>query len=517
MYNGVDLSGIDRDRLVRGAGRKNPRTRQGDYYPLNLTPASTLIDNGQRTISKNAGAASESDTIDVSVLTERKEKGRKEKGKVRSKGADDRSHTKKRERDEAVNAFLFDSEDDDVAAPAKKGTKLKVLKKKKKEPLEGERNELVQLNSKKRKNWEGRKETTEVSSKKRNIGTDNTTNAKDNKNDTLKNRKDDVPKPLLQKVANEVGTEKGDKVSQNSQNSRSNEAKAFGDFKMEYRALLDIEFGSIERVRPKLPRLMWENHKVLMGDSSSCGSACTCFRQIEALMDGVVDKCIANLKERGESNVADASLIQKSMTGFIDHFKPRFYDKLANEYPSDSPKQLLQRLLKMWSFHVGQKCHSKCTCGSDWEVRFGKGDPKKDITSQGTSLTSNNGAIQETSNGKNGRTPSMQQKGFLDRPIAKKSRPSSTLPSSLISSKTSSSSSTVYKKYEVKFKTSEPMGAFFVTEGQKCKVKSLFDAGQAKRDLRVTRGELKHLCRKKYVECLSHHLSRRNHCRLSKN
>ena len=62
MYNGVDLSGIDRDRLVRGAGRKNPRTRQGDYYPLNLTPASTLVDNSKRAISKNAGATSESDT-----------------------------------------------------------------------------------------------------------------------------------------------------------------------------------------------------------------------------------------------------------------------------------------------------------------------------------------------------------------------------------------------------------------------------------------------------------------------
>ena len=53
----------------------------------------------------------------------------------------------------------------------------------------------------------------------------------------------------------------------------------------------------------------------------------------------------------------------------------KFYNKVKNEFPSDSPRQILNKLVGMWSLHkterrFGLHCKVTCSCAEAWKSIF---------------------------------------------------------------------------------------------------------------------------------------------------
>mmetsp|Transcript_21886 Transcript_21886/g.26804 ORF Transcript_21886/g.26804 Transcript_21886/m.26804 type:complete len:755 (-) Transcript_21886:870-3134(-) len=59
------------------------------------------------------------------------------------------------------------------------------------------------------------------------------------------------------------------------------------------------------------------------------------------------------------------------MVGFTSNFCGKFYERILNQFPNDTPSQILERLLKMWKKHTTQRrfgitCKDNCPCGGSW-------------------------------------------------------------------------------------------------------------------------------------------------------
>jgi hypothetical protein len=176
--------------------------------------------------------------------------------------------------------------------------------------------------------------------------------------------------------------------------------------------------------------------------------------------------------------------------GFVNHFVPRFYGLLSKQYPSESPKQLMQRLVKMWPAHqkhrmYGVQCHASCECEGGWELVFGKGDPETVARNRKQKQGSITGHTDEPS--------TQKQKASTATMMGEGSRSTSAhqQPIPGVIPRKSSTGSTLLQKYEVVFEPHrELMGAFFATEQGKCKIISLFKKGKARRDPRIQPGKL---------------------------
>lgn len=58
---------------------------------------------------------------------------------------------------------------------------------------------------------------------------------------------------------------------------------------------------------------------------------------------------------------------------------PKFLPKVRSKYPDETPRQTLDRLVKMWELHLkqanfGSRCEETCMCGAGWKRVFRRGD-----------------------------------------------------------------------------------------------------------------------------------------------
>jgi hypothetical protein len=287
-------------------------------------------------------------------------------------------------------------------------------------------------------------------------------------------------------VANQTTTpvaSVGESASQPRKVSRKRKVLIYGNFKGAYKPLVDIEYGSMAKINlHKVFSAMWAKHKQMMGEDSECDSTCACFTKIQEMTEHVIDNYVEDQKAKNQP--VEATL------GFVNHFVPRFYGLLSKQYPSESPKQLMQRLVKMWPAHqkqriYGVQCRASCECEGGWELVFGKGDPEtvaRNRKQKQGSITSH--TYEPFTQKQKASTATMMGEGSRSTSAHQQLIPG-------VLSRKSAMGSTLLQKYEVVFEPhQELMGAFFATEQGKCKIMSLFKKGKARRDPRIQPGKL---------------------------
>ena len=156
---------------------------------------------------------------------------------------------------------------------------------------------------------------------------------------------------------------------------------AYLHFAKKYHDVKEIEYKHVGLYLPAVNKSMWKQHKRMFG--ADCNETCPCPSRLRELTKYVVRDAVAITKKRHPQwkpqwkNV-DGMKHRDSPVGFTDRFVPKFYSRLQQEFPSETPAQLLERLLRMWERHrsqvrFGMKCPRGCECNEAWEILFKKG------------------------------------------------------------------------------------------------------------------------------------------------
>lgn len=155
-------------------------------------------------------------------------------------------------------------------------------------------------------------------------------------------------------------------------------AQSFKNFQKKYSAAERIEFGNTPVKHVQGISYMWLRHKAIMGKDAFCDDKCLCVNRVGKLQKNVARYYIEDQEARGVK--VDPKEIKG--VGFLTNFKRKFMPKLKKEYPDESLRQLLDRLVAMWPIHVKQRiygltCNENCECEESWDLLFGRGDPSK--------------------------------------------------------------------------------------------------------------------------------------------
>jgi hypothetical protein len=163
-----------------------------------------------------------------------------------------------------------------------------------------------------------------------------------------------------------------------SESSPKEKVAAYRFFLNKYKDVLSVEYSCSGIVTNMAASQMWRQHKNQYGPI--CSDNCNCVFDLPLLTATVVEtKVKAELKNpKSKWNKARILHGDKSPTGFVDSFAPKFLPMLKAEFPHESPKQLLHRLLGMWQQHLRQRnfglyCNDTCTCIEGWCQVFRKG------------------------------------------------------------------------------------------------------------------------------------------------
>jgi hypothetical protein len=259
----------------------------------------------------------------------------------------------------------------------------------------------------------------------------------------------------------------------------------YNNFKDKYKTLVEIEYGGADIHYQTACSSMWAQHKSLHGNDA-CDDECDCVRRLKMLTRNVVDDYIRRQRKKGNYVKSDSLQI----SGFVKYFAPRFMILLRKEYPESKPAELLQRLVDMWPFHqkhrmLGMQCREVCECNQVhvWEEVFCKGDKEK---------------AQNMSSLRRRTFPSpASKKRRLTLGLAQTNtelEESATQLAPLSTTNVIERPAGLLKNYEISFDTYDPLGAYFVTDtagpsgDDRCKIVSLWNKGQAKRDARIQPG-----------------------------
>jgi hypothetical protein len=248
-------------------------------------------------------------------------------------------------------------------------------------------------------------------------------------------------------------------------------------FVKKYFAIVDIEFQRTGIMNKKVNSIMWAKHKQLLG--LMCNDNCQCLLKLRELASEVLSKYAKEEQKKDKNWRPDDNLVP---VGFIEHFMPRFLPRLIIKYPEDSHKEQTQRLVDMWATHKRQRmfgltCREDCDCEEAWEMLFGEGDVAK---------------AEAMSKGGSG-SASKKRKLAPNAAVAIAVSDPSAAP---LPRKTPAPAKRARNRipYEVKFVSTKPLGAYFVTEdgpeGSHCKVHSICNKGQAQSDPRIRPGKL---------------------------
>jgi hypothetical protein len=250
-------------------------------------------------------------------------------------------------------------------------------------------------------------------------------------------------------------------------------------FTKKYFDVNKIDFQRTGIGQKKVFSIMWARHKELFGHDAICNDDCQCLLKLKELTSNVSSKYAKEEQEKDKNWRQDDNL---APAGFVEHFMSRFLPRLIIKYPKDSHKEQLQRLVDMWVIHgrhqmFGLTCRENCACEEGWEMLFGEGDVAK---------------AEAMSKGGSG-PASKKRKLGPDMAVATSASNPSAAP---LPRKTPAPGkrASVRIPYEVKFTSTAPLGAYFVTEngpeGSHCKVHSICNKGQAQSDPRIRPGKL---------------------------
>jgi hypothetical protein len=256
--------------------------------------------------------------------------------------------------------------------------------------------------------------------------------------------------------------------------SRFDKVANFRRFKDKYKPFVDIEYKGTDISNMRAYSSMWDRHKELFGEEHLCDDACICYARTKRLSKNVAEDYVAFQQKKGNP------VGSVETAGIADHFAPRFLRLLKKEYPKLKPSEFIQRLSAMWKFHqmnsmFGIKCNKNCQCREEWEGLFCKGDiGRAEEESQRTSHHSSKRRKLDTSSDTSpAKAPGIT--GGLTIPRKSQQGVERTV--------------SAQKTYEITFDTHAPLGAYFVNDGDKCKVHSIYSKGQFKKDTRLAPGK----------------------------
>jgi hypothetical protein len=142
-------------------------------------------------------------------------------------------------------------------------------------------------------------------------------------------------------------------------------------FEIKYRQLVGLEFKSTNIDQTMIIKSMWNVHKMMFGECSSCDDGCACYQATRNIIVAAISTIAPSPVERHVN-------VQKEMTGILEYFLPRFIDKLKKKYPRESIADLFQRAIDLWSEHEGSRlcglrCGDDCQCEKELDWLFGQG------------------------------------------------------------------------------------------------------------------------------------------------
>ena len=165
----------------------------------------------------------------------------------------------------------------------------------------------------------------------------------------------------------------GDKDRKNIQSSKQQKNfNAYTGFSKFYKPVRDIEFSGTGINAARVSKAMWDCHKEKFG--KTCGDDCPCPEHLPYLTSTVAISFIANKTKKDPMWKNDLA----APVGFSTSFASKFFQKLQEEHPNETPKQILARLVLMWKEHMrikrfGMRCSENCPCREGWDAVFKRG------------------------------------------------------------------------------------------------------------------------------------------------
>jgi len=144
---------------------------------------------------------------------------------------------------------------------------------------------------------------------------------------------------------------------------KSAASSSYFHFQEKIHTAQSIEYGGLDIHRNSIISSMWNRHKIKFGDS--CSKNCPCVCDLQYLASNV----ITDITESQEQNVNTKPF----PVGFINNFCRKFFKKVKESFPKDSPADTLEKLVMIWNEHrkqrnFGVKCKKECPCLDGWKV-----------------------------------------------------------------------------------------------------------------------------------------------------
>jgi hypothetical protein len=197
---------------------------------------------------------------------------------------------------------------------------------------------------------------------------------------------EETPRVVESSRMKDLGTDRSPTSTETEERQSPKEAAAekqrkgvseYKKFLETYNDVKEIEYNGSGLHGQGVNGCMWASHKNRYG--TSCDEECECPRDVKFLTSSVVDSHFKRERKKDAfwKNPFDFEE-DGSPVGFVNHFIPKFFPMLESEFPDETPKQILVRLVPMWREHrknqrFGIKCNENCSCNEGWELVFKKG------------------------------------------------------------------------------------------------------------------------------------------------
>eukprot|EP00934_Nitzschia_sp_Nitz4_P009129 Nitzschia sp. Nitz4//scaffold11_size288233//151696//157122//NITZ4_000776-RA/size288233-augustus-gene-0.278-mRNA-1//1//CDS//3329534080//9119//frame0 len=286
---------------------------------------------------------------------------------------------------------------------------------------------------------------------------------------------------------NEAKVPKGAKLAKKDTSADMvDKKKSYDSFIAKYKDTVAIEYEGYIQNQQAFSS-MWRQHREVQGVAAFCDDSCTCVGKLPKLVKYVIGDFIESQNKKGVT--VNQGEIRK--VGFATWFTKRFLPQLKNEYPRESPRQLLDRLVAMWRIHVkhptyGLTCRKECECSEEWNGIFMKGRNESDEIGDTSAV-----AVETV-------IPSIPKKAVSDPNLPTVSDPQS-LPRKGMTTSVSNLLSRIVDKaeasskplalppltlFDLTFDTSRPLGIYFldiIGRTDVCKVHSVEPLGQGRK------------------------------------
>ena len=331
---------------------------------------------------------------------------------------------------------------------------------------------------------------------------------------TVKDSNEELDFPTMDDVRDRLVDSDDDEEGKNI-----NKAKAirihvqqYANFEKKLQPIVHLDYKDTEIHEKSILSSMWKQHKVLFGNT--CDDSCDCISRIPELVANVIRDDTLKKKKRG---IETEQELEGRICGISLYFVPKVLPLLRKEYPTETPTQLIKRLIYMWSLHqsrrmyngrFGVRCSESCACNELFDDIFQKGSmenvkntnvPLPKITTKGQPNESiNHITPSDMAIGQNlKRKTSICSLKEPESPQQQKKQKMQSMSVNSISNPTQEHktfiSTMTNRTFEVVLDASKPLGGYFQTErGQNSRSKvfilSIYANGQLAMDKRIKIG-----------------------------